>query len=462
MSRIFKHTSFPSARFMVLSAFIILAFLTGGGARGDIQSLIILRPVAILICCAALCTISVSHLRQYRPLFLFAAIILAVACIHIIPLPHSIWTMLPARDLITEIDREAGIGAISRPISLVPELGRNAVYSLFVPLAVLLLGVQLTLEERFDLLKIFVIIGIMSGLIGLLQVVGDPVGPLYFYRVTNNGSAVGFFANRNHQAIFLSCLFPLLALFASANAKTAERYRIRLSISAGIGVVLIPLLLVTGSRLGILTGMLGIISAVLLYKHQTNIRPDKRKVRRFNPAYAVGAFAIIILGLISILFSRAQAFQRLLASDETQELRFQIWGPIIEDAWKYFPVGSGSGSFVQIYQVHEKTNLLFPNYVNHAHNDVLEVFLTFGLIGIGLILAAFVAWLIATKKVWRDMPKDRLATRYGRLASVLILILAIASLADYPLRTPSIMTLWTVACLWFADSLRPVTKSHGV
>jgi hypothetical protein len=76
MSRILKHTSIPSARFIILSAFTILAFLTGGGARGDIQSLIILRPIAILMCCAALCTINVGHFRQYRLLFIFSALIL--------------------------------------------------------------------------------------------------------------------------------------------------------------------------------------------------------------------------------------------------------------------------------------------------------------------------------------------------------------------------------------------------
>jgi O-antigen ligase len=443
-----------SWRFWLIAVFVILVMLLGGGSGPDNQTFILLRPVSIIICCIALWSIKREHVVPYKVLFIFAVAFFAMVGVQLIPLPPEIWSALPGRELEAQIDKAAGIAPVWRPISLVPSMTWNALYSLFIPLAALLMGIQLTRNERRKLLVVIIILGILGGLVGLLQVIGDPTGPLYFYSFTNNGSAVGFFANRNHQAFLLSCLFPMLAVFASIDVKSRESHRIRLMIAGGAGILLVPLLLVTGSRMGILVGIIGLFSIPFLYKNPVAGLNEKRRGRRFTPAYAVGAFGVFILVLLTVVFSRAQALQRLVTDEDNQDLRFQVWGPIIEQGWKYFPFGAGAGAFAQAYQTGERNELLYPNYVNLAHNDFIEVFFSFGLIGVGLIAAALILWAMASYKIWRLPSDKRPSTLVGRMASVIMLILAVASISDYPLRDPSMMVLWTVCCLWMVDALK--------
>ena len=196
--------------FWTLVIFVCLTFAMGGGARADIQSLIILQPLAVIFCGLALLTLKRVHVESHEFLLLMAALIFALVGLHLIPLPSFVWQLLPGRTIIAEIDRTVGLGEVWRPISMVPSATWSAFYSLFIPLAALLLGVQLSREQKFALVKILLSVGLLSGLWGLLQIAGDRDGPLYLYRITNNGTAVGLFSNRNHNAIFLTSLFRCL------------------------------------------------------------------------------------------------------------------------------------------------------------------------------------------------------------------------------------------------------------
>ena len=176
--------------FWGLCAFLVLVFASGGGARADIHSLMVLRPVAAMLCAFGVWRLSRGHIQQYRFLFIFAALLFGLIGLQLIPLPPAFWGALPGREIVTEIDRVAGLGNVWRPISMVPSGTWNALFSLLIPLAVLLLGVQLTRDQRFQLLPVLLILGLSSGAIGLLQVTSAADSPLYFYEITNNGWAV--------------------------------------------------------------------------------------------------------------------------------------------------------------------------------------------------------------------------------------------------------------------------------
>ena len=117
--------------------------------------------------------------------------------------------------------------------------------------------------------------------------------------------------------------------------------------------------------------------------------------------------------------------------------------------WTYFPFGSGMGSFVEAYQLAEPLSYLHPTYVNHMHNDWLEIPLTGGLPAVLILLAAIAFYFIGSANLWRRKDRDRRAVKIARLASVLIATIVLASAADYPLRTPIMMAIFAVACLWF-------------
>jgi O-antigen ligase len=123
------------------------------------------------------------------------------------------------------------------------------------------------------------------------------------------------------------------------------------------------------------------------------------------------------------------------------------------------PTGSGIGSFPSVYATVEKpADLLAGRYANHAHNDLLEMWLETGLVGPTLLIL-FLIWLtrkgIAVfAKPNSDLPPvDRALVR----ASILIILLLLAhSLVDYPLRTSAMTALFAFACGLLIDP--PVTS----
>lgn len=156
------------------------------------------------------------------------------------------------------------------------------------------------------------------------------------------------------------------------------------------------------------------------------------------------------MSLVTLFMARGQAFERLIEGGQSDDFRIALIGPVARAGWQYFPFGSGIGSFVEVYQVHEPTAMLTANFLNRAHNDWLETFMTVGLLGLLLLLAAVAGYV---RCVWCSLfVKDiRPKTRpFAGLGAALILILALASLADYPLRMPSLSCLIIIAAIWLA------------
>ena len=440
-----KHVG--STRFWVLAVFLVFVFLTGGGSRPDIQSLVFLRPVAVLVCGYAAWTLRGEHVRRFWVLCTFAAATFLALAIQLVPLPPSIWMQLPGRDVVRDIDRIAGLGMPWRPISLTPVGTWNALYSLFVPLAVLLLAIQVPREERFHLLAVLIGLGVISGILGLMQVSGPVGGPLYLYGVTNDSSAVGLFANRNHAAVLLACLFPMLAVFASASGSRGEDGRWRIWGALILGFLIVPQILVTGSRAGLLLAGAALLAIPFLHRPPATMRGSSR----WRLAYLLILVAVLGLSTLVVVSSHDETFIRLMETSRN-EARFQFWGPIADLAWRYFPMGSGAGSFVEIYQLHEPYDHLRINYLNHAHNDWLELYLTNGLIALALIAIAVLLWVRRSAAVWTARGSASRQISYARMASVVLLMLGLASVGDYPLRAPSMICLFVVMAVWLSDS----------
>jgi O-antigen ligase len=434
--------------FWIMCAFLILAFMTGGSSRADVQSLVILRPVAVLVCFFALWRMKKEMITDNKFLLSVACACVLLAGLHIMPLPPSIWQSLPGRELISEIDNQAGLGQIWRPMSLDPVAGWNALYSLSVPIAVLLLGITLKRDEIYGLFPLIICIGVATGLVGLIQAASGTETAANLYRISNKGAAVGLFANRNHQAVFLATMFPMLAAYACTGIKSAEQAKFRLILSIAAGLVLIPLLLVTGSRAGIITGLLGLLSVIFIYRTPKVIVSAKRKVAKKRLSYIAVTFAIVTVSLLSILFSRATAIDRLFSDNINEDARAKIFAPAIEKAWNYFPFGSGMGSFATTFKIDEPAATISPEFINRAHNDYLELYLTGGLPALILLSIMICAVLVSAWKLWKTRKELGKPLIYGRASIIICFIFMVASTSDYPLRMPSLMCFSVIIALW--------------
>jgi O-antigen ligase len=450
--------------FVLLVLWLIVLTLLGGASRADVQSLLLLRPLAAIVAGVSLFSLDREAVRIHSPLFAAIGLLLLLCVVQLVPLPPDIWSSFPGRGLISQTTSALGLSETWRPISMVPWRTINSAFSLLVPFATLTLLAQLRRSDVFALLPLLLGLGVLSAIISLVQLVGPADGPLYFYDITNNGAAVGLFANRNHEAIFLALLLPMCAVFASAGVKTVEQLRRQQFVALACAALFVPLILVSRSRAGFIVGSIGVLGAVLLFRVPPLDRKARRSRRSFNPAILAPVGIFIAFIIVTVMAGRATGLDKLFQTDPVEESRYVMWATSWQAAKAYFPLGSGVGTFTEIYQIFEHADALQPNYVNHAHNDYLEVLVTGGLAAVMLIVAAAAAWLrcawiqfaIATKGSVRE--SDDL---FARLGLIVLLQMALASAVDYPLRTPCLSSVACVAAVWTWRGTRAARAKLG-
>lgn len=440
-------------QFWILGTFLLLVFLTGGSSRPDVQSLVVLRPVAMLVCAFALLSLRTEHIRDNKLIFSCAAALFAIILMHRIPLPNGFVTLFSGMHLNLAIENILGLSGESRPLSRAPLMTSNTIFALFVPLAVLLLVVELDREQRFLLLPLLISLGVLSGLFGILQAVSGYNSSFHLYRLTNEEAAVGLFANRNHQALLLSILFPMLMAFAKVRSGNPKPTRWRSNLAIAAGAVLIPLLLITGSRTGLLVGAICLASLPLFHKKKDFGGTPGAPSRRFNLRFLVIGGVAALLIAATFLAARAEAIKRVFSGSSVEDSRWTIWETALLIGRDSFPMGSGAGSFARMYQLYENDVDLMSGYVNQAHNDWLDVFLTLGIAGIALTVFV-VAWIIRLSvSALRRSPRLSRDVIFARLGAIILLSTAVASFFDYPLRTPIFSSICVIACLWL-DGIR--------
>lgn len=423
--------------FVLLMAFFAILALGGGSARFDVQSVLFVRGAAILlILMAFLLHKDWSLIANWRVTLAISAIV-AIVAVQVIPLPPTIWAQLPGRDPFVPAAALAGIEQPWRPISVTPGATLNALVAWLVPVAAFI-GVRcLGRVGRSRLLAAFLILIVISGMIGMMQVAGGPTSPLRLYRITNPDHAVGLFANRNHQAFFLALGFPLL--FAVLGRVRSSQSLIPRIVLGSASLLLLTMIWMTGSRMGVILSLVSITVSALTFPHV--ISKDGRILRNFLIASSLVLAIMFALGLF-----QSEAITRMMAQDPAQDLRVLLWGDLVKLMGDYFPVGSGFGSFPVIYQHVERAEMLDPRYVNHAHNDLVELAIEGGLAAISLALAFLAWWIAFVVRAYRNPKRGSGTVVRAKVAAIGTGLLLLSCLTDYPLRTPLLSAVFAVFC----------------
>jgi O-antigen ligase len=345
------------------------------------------------------------------------------------------------------------------PISVAPHATWLSALSLLPPLAIFLAVLQFGYRERRMLSLLVLAIGILSVFIGLVQVAQGPSSALRFYENTNATEAVGFFANRNHFAALLYCLMLLAAAWAAeplaamGMAPDRKRYD-TFAIVALIAGFTVLVTFVAGeamarSRAGLGLSIIALLGAfaIAAFDRRARISHGRGVFRLTTTKLMVGAIAL------GVIFTVQYALYRILerfGADPLEDARIPFARNTTEAAAAFMPFGSGLGTFVPVYSMFEKpADALANKYVNHAHNDILELWLDTGIIGLAL-MAVFAVWLVLRSlQIWRRARPhgaSELDVSLARAATIAIALLMLHSFVDYQLRTGAMIAILAFAC----------------
>src|SRR5512143_1863441 len=272
---------FDSFAFYLLAATLLFAPLIKGGNRP--LPLLVLELAAVLLLAYPLMR-PVFLQRLPAGLLAALAVLVLLPLLQLLPLPFSLWQGLPGRDLYADA-LAAFTTAGMRPLSLVPRATEAAWLALLPPLAVFLVAISVHEIALRKLVYLFLAMAAMQAIVALVQFGG---GATTTFRVslTDIGTAVGTYVNRNHLAGLLTMALPLaLGLLASRIGRARENVHYQggglLRRLAGLlshparfnqalifGAVCIAILLgivFSRSRSGITLAMLGIFLSAIFY-----------------------------------------------------------------------------------------------------------------------------------------------------------------------------------------------------
>lgn len=433
---------------------LVGSLLLGGAAGPGFLSDVLLQLLSLSLLIAALSRIASSPATPSvrRSLWVCAAIA-ALSLAQLVPLPPSVWTKMPGRETLV-----ASLGLIGRdlpwaPIDMSPSGGWLSALSLIPPLSIFLGVLMLNYRERRSASLVVLTVGLVSVFIGLMQVSHGLSSPLWFSELLTPGEAVGFFLNRNHFAALLYSLIPLAAAWVVSGGEATthvhgrkQKFEMRAIVMGVVGfaaiVTLIAGVLMARSRAGVILTIVALFGALALAYRS----PRTAKAKAAPVRLMLGATAV------AIVFSLQFALYRLLErfeGDPLADARIAISRNTIEAAKAFMPFGAGQGAFVPVYAMFQEPQDMTANaYINHAHNEFLQVWLETGTVGL-ILIGGFAIWLILISiKVWRRSSTNGSAIDQSltHASTLIIALLAAHSLVDYPLRTGAMVAVLAFAC----------------
>jgi len=418
---------FEFASTLRLSLFLIICLILGGTSQDIVTPKLPLYLVSLFVIGGCLTALKPdSQLWKLKPLLVFFVVIVVVQLAYLVPLPPSIWTELNGREFIAQGFETLGTELPWLPLSVTPEKTLFSLFDFFPPLAlVLLMGTVVSPKEFRTALWSLGFFVIISSIIGMMQVTGNM--NMYFYEFTNNRSAVGFFSNANHYALFLLMSIPLITCLA-------DQKRIIVSEDSG-RLVIFSIVVIFAALLGIgLSGSLaGFLLIIPVLSATLFVWSKDVKIKNI---YLVGIFASLILVLLFDVFiwnDMQSEISRKFSSIDTSTRRV-MFENTYQISKEFFPFGSGLGSFSDVYRLVEDAG---PRTIPHAHNEYIEIISEIGIFGIFTLVFLFF-WI--GKNIFKAIFSQGVEGNSAKFMSIPIVSIGIHSIFEFSLRTMAIMT----------------------
>lgn len=430
----------------VVPLFMLACLLLGGSSRAAWPNMALQLGAIAILAWAAMSPPRAQAGLPGRNLVRMCYATVALVLLQLIPLPPALWSALPGREMVVQ-----GFGLLGQPppwlpLSLMPYDTLTSALWLLPPLAIIAAILRLGAYRELWLAIVLGLAAFAGVLLGVLQVTSGDVlnSPWYLYAITNNGMATGFFANSNHMATLLIVSIPFMVALLGVK-RSGRRYvqqdAGRYAILGGALLILLLGLALNPSTAGIGLGI-AVVAASLLIRSSIADRWAK---------WGIGG--VVLLGLAAVIVIFATPLESRIAAagaDQSYSTRSTSFVTSLRALADTFPVGSGSGSFNSVYPAYENPDLVDRWFVNHVHNDYIEVVLETGLAGMLLILVFLFWWVGRAIAIWRAPIVDH----FARAASIASAAILAHSMVDFPLRTSAIAAVFAMCVALMAGPRR--------
>jgi O-antigen ligase len=244
----------------------------------------------------------------------------------------------------------------------------------------------------------------------------------------------GTFVNPNHAALYLE--MSAAAVFAwgwwalrhARGSLSPDRRLLHFLPAFLVWGAIAAAVLLTGSRAGLVALLVGLAVQLVLV-----LKPRRQAGRALLTAVLVAGALALALSATWIL--GAGRWEMASLYEDNLRARIDMTSPALS-LWLRFPVtGSGLGSFAEAFSMVDLASPLRAAWTR-AHNDPLELLVTGGLVGVSLLLVAFVSLVrrLAHVLSWGGRTENRAAAlaALGMVASV-----SVHELFDFGLTVPA-------------------------
>lgn len=380
----------------LLGIVLFLAMSIGGGTRSGLITDFIVEAVAILASAYVLSKSSAVPIS--RPALLLILCALAAVALQLVPLPSALLSATRSAPIDEAMSRSgSSIAFMSLSVG-------QTLRSLLVVLALALffLAASRLRSDQIVGLAPFFLIGVLCNILaGAIQFSTSDnvvIDGLLSYQIT-----AGFFANVNHFSSLLFVTIPLLVYYGVIRGN--------LKVAAFGLLAIMLMLLAAGSRAGVIIGLGIMVASVVLLSSRSRI--------------GIWALTAIFAGLS--IYSMGAWTKFDAGSGGSNALRRTFIENTLEGVKDNWITGIGYGNFEKAYPIYEKPEQIFQYFVNHAHNEYVQLVFEGGVLAAVLIAAYLVCLNV---QFWR-VRTDGLR----KVAYLSILFLLLHSLVDYPLRT---------------------------
>jgi hypothetical protein len=434
------NTPLPGTTLMM--AMVGAAIILGGGGLYNPHTEMMLELI-IVACMIPLCAFSSWQrgLGRISPMaWMLAGVVLWLPVAQLVPLPPAVWQALPGREIEVQSVALAGIADRWMPLSMAPARTFTALLSMVFPVLLMLQVSRLTIRSRRWLCATIAAGGALSIVLGLLQVSHTGGATWSLYAFFSAEALVGFQADRNHEADILHISLLAFCAMVAPRLMDGRRHLSSWIAVSGATVFFLIGVLMTASRAGI--ALSGLTLALLL----AMLWPALRKKLPSAPWVLATS---LVLGAAGFGLLQVDSVRRvMLRFWFTDDGRVDLWTDATYVVQQVWPFGAGIGTIAPLLAAAERLDALAPWFPNRVHNDWFEWVIEAGAPGIAVLGLVVLILAVLAYRAFRTSaaPENAHARRSQTIFAVgTLLIVALHSIVEYPLRSMSIAILASLA-----------------